>query len=94
MFIDEGFATLDGESLDLAIEPLTELNVEGRLVGIISHVEALKGHIATRLDVRTEPEGSTTNFVTQHERTVEPTIAPSAPISSPPEASGRLEFLL
>jgi len=42
IFIDEGFGSLDPESLDLALRALVDLQKEGRLVGIISHVPELK----------------------------------------------------
>lgn len=58
LFIDEGFGTLDSDSLDSAIETLFELNQRGRLVGIISHVEELKMRIPVHIDVTKTSEGS------------------------------------
>ncbi len=52
LFIDEGFGTLDPESLDFAIRTLIDLRAEGRLVGIISHVSELRERIDARLEVR------------------------------------------
>ncbi len=52
LFIDEGFGTLDPESLDFAIRTLIDLQGEGRLVGIISHVTELRERIDARLEVR------------------------------------------
>ncbi|SHE75487.1 AAA family ATPase [Clostridium fallax] len=63
MFIDEGFGTLDTESLDNAIESLIELQRDGRLVGIISHVPELKERIEARLEVIPAKEGSKAKFI-------------------------------
>lgn len=63
MFIDEGFGTLDPESLDNAIEALMDIQSSGRLVGIISHVPELKERINARLEVRTTQNGSRTEFI-------------------------------
>jgi DNA repair protein SbcC/Rad50 len=62
MFIDEGFGTLDPESLDHAIEALMDIQSSGRLVGIISHVPELKERIDARLEVISTQQGSTTEF--------------------------------
>lgn len=62
MFIDEGFGTLDPESLDQAIEALLEIQSNGRLVGIISHVPELKERIDANLEVIATQTGSTTKF--------------------------------
>lgn len=55
IFIDEGFGSLDQDSLDNALESLLELNMSGRIVGIISHVTELKDRIPGRLEVSTLP---------------------------------------
>jgi len=62
IFIDEGFGTLDSETLDFAIKTLIDLQSGGRLVGIISHVEELKNQIPIRLEVRKTKTGSTAEF--------------------------------
>ncbi|MBM4762800.1 AAA family ATPase [Bacillus sp. B15-48] len=62
MFIDEGFGTLDPESLDQAIETLFDIQSNGRLVGIISHVPELKERIDARLEVTATQTGSVTEF--------------------------------
>ena len=51
MFVDEGFGSLDGESLQLAISTLLDLTEGNRLVGIISHVEELKNKIDKQIIV-------------------------------------------
>lgn len=63
MFIDEGFGTLDPESLDQAIEALMDIQSSGRLVGIISHVPDLKERIDARLEVMAGQDGSRTEFI-------------------------------
>lgn len=62
MFIDEGFGTLDEESLDKAVSTLTSLSGKGRLIGIISHVETLRQRITNEIVVKKDlktNEGST-----------------------------------
>ena len=62
IFIDEGFGTLDSETLDMAIRSLMDLQSGGRLVGIISHVEELKQRIPVRLEVSKTRKGSRASF--------------------------------
>ena len=63
IFVDEGFGTLDPESLDLALRALVDLQRGGRLVGIISHVPELRERIDARLEVSAGRNGSTLGFV-------------------------------
>ena len=58
MFIDEGFGSLDAESLDSAVEALLSLGNDGRLVGIISHVNELKEQIDWKLNITKTEHGS------------------------------------
>ena len=58
MFIDEGFGTLDQDSLNNAIQTLTNLSGENRLVGIISHVKELKERIHKGIIVTKDLHGS------------------------------------
>lgn len=62
MFIDEGFGTLDSESLDLALKTLMKLQSAGRLVGIISHVDELEERIPAKLRVTKTERGSRAAF--------------------------------
>jgi exonuclease SbcC len=59
LFLDEGFGTLDAETLETVIDALEGLRSEERLVGIITHVKELAERIDTRIEVRKSPEGST-----------------------------------
>jgi exonuclease SbcC len=58
LFIDEGFGSLDTESLDAAIRVLQDLQASGRMIGIISHVTELKDQMALRIDVIASRSGS------------------------------------
>jgi len=51
LFLDEGFGTLDPETLELALDALDHLNSSGKMIGIISHVEALKERIPNQINV-------------------------------------------
>lgn len=51
LFIDEGFGTLDGRTLDTALAALESLQASGRSVGVISHVQAMIENIGVRVDV-------------------------------------------
>jgi DNA repair protein SbcC/Rad50 len=58
LFIDEGFGTLDADTLDQVMTVIDDLRERGRAVGIVSHVADLKDRIAERLEVRRLPDGS------------------------------------
>lgn len=62
LFLDEGFGTLDSDSLELALNALNQLQASGKMVGVISHVEALKERIP--LQIKVEPKGDGTSAVT------------------------------
>jgi exonuclease SbcC len=51
MFIDEGFGTLDSDYLDVALNALSNLQSEGKIIGVISHLTELKERIATHIEV-------------------------------------------
>lgn len=61
LFLDEGFGTLDEESLETALNALNLLQSGGKMVGVISHVEALKERIP--LQIKVVPNGDGTSFV-------------------------------
>lgn len=58
LFIDEGFGSLDGETLDTAMKALELLQGGGRLIGIISHVSELKNRIPGRVQVTRDEAGA------------------------------------
>lgn len=60
LFVDEGFGSLDDGTLDVVLAELGRLREGGRVVGVVSHVEALKQSIAERIEVRPRPDGSST----------------------------------
>ncbi|MFD2166454.1 AAA family ATPase [Thalassotalea euphylliae] len=62
LFIDEGFGSLDPESLDLAVQTLVDLQQTGRMIGVISHVSELKEQMAQRIDVTPSRHGSTVSI--------------------------------
>lgn len=51
LFLDEGFGTLDAETLDLALDTLDNLNATGKTIGVISHIEAMKERIPLQIKV-------------------------------------------
>lgn len=58
LFIDEGFGSLDTETLDLAVATLMELQTGGRMIGVISHVSELKEQLPQRIEVAASGQGS------------------------------------
>lgn len=64
MLIDEGFGTLDHETLEVAISTLIDLQTTGKTIGIISHVEELKERMEHILYVKPNNERSTTEIMT------------------------------
>ncbi|AAU18135.1 SMC family ATPase [Bacillus cereus] len=64
MFIDEGFGSLDEESLTKAVDALIDLQKSGRFIGVISHVQELKNAMPAVLEVTKQKDGcSQTRFV-------------------------------
>ncbi|MBI4816723.1 MAG: SMC family ATPase [Deltaproteobacteria bacterium] len=63
LFIDEGFGTLDLESLELVAEAIESIPVDGRLVGIVTHVPALAERMPSRIEVEKRRTGSVVKVV-------------------------------
>ncbi len=57
LFLDEGFGTLDEEALETALETLAGLQQDGKLIGVISHVPALKERISTQIQINPQTGG-------------------------------------
>lgn len=57
LFIDEGFGSLDSDTLAIAMSTLDSLRSGGRTIGLISHVEAMKEQIPSRLRITVVPQG-------------------------------------
>lgn len=52
LFLDEGFGTLDSETLEVALDALDSLNASGKMIGVISHIEGMKERIGVQIQVR------------------------------------------
>ena len=67
LFLDEGFGTLDAETLDIALDALDNLNATGKMIGVISHIEAMKERIPVQLKV-TKKSGLGVSVLDSHYR--------------------------
>ncbi len=63
LFVDEGFGSLDPESLDLVMATLDDLRAGGRVVGVVSHVDELRLRIPQQIRVTRTPQGSSLEAV-------------------------------
>ncbi len=63
LFLDEGFGTLDAETLETVLAALDTLQSGGKLIGVISHVEVLKERIPVQIQISRRGAGSSTLFV-------------------------------
>lgn len=55
LFLDEGFGTLDGDTLEVALNALDSLNASGKMIGVISHIEAMKERIPVQIRIQKAP---------------------------------------
>jgi len=58
LFLDEGFGTLDSRSLEMVLDALERLRYEGRMIGVISHLDEVKRRIPVKVLVRKSSRGS------------------------------------
>jgi exonuclease SbcC len=63
LFIDEGFGSLDADTLDQVMAVIDDLRDRGRVIGIVSHVADLKERVPERLEIRRLPDGSSTTRI-------------------------------
>ncbi len=64
MFLDEGFGTLDPETLDVVAAAIEDLGAEGRMIGVVTHIRELADRIPVRFEVGRTPTGSTVTRTT------------------------------
>jgi DNA repair protein SbcC/Rad50 len=65
LFLDEGFGTLDPESLEVVVEAIEQLGGDGRMVGVITHVQELALRLPARIEIEKSPRGSRVRVVTE-----------------------------
>jgi len=65
LFLDEGFGTLDPETLEVVVDAIEQLGGDGRMVGVITHVQELAIRLPARIEVEKSPRGSTLRVVAE-----------------------------
>jgi exonuclease SbcC len=63
LFLDEGFGTLDPESLEVVVDAIEQLGGDGRMVGVITHVQELAIRMPARIEIEKSPRGSRLQIV-------------------------------
>ena len=63
LFLDEGFGTLDAETLDVVVQAIEALHGGQRMVGIVTHIPELAERMPARLEVRRGPDSATARVV-------------------------------
>jgi exonuclease SbcC len=58
LFLDEGFGTLDPEALEVVVEAIEQLGGDGRMVGVITHIQELAARLPARIEIEKSPRGS------------------------------------
>jgi exonuclease SbcC len=58
LFLDEGFGTLDAEALEVVVEAIEQLGGDGRMVGVITHIQELAARLPARIEIEKSPRGS------------------------------------
>jgi exonuclease SbcC len=85
LFVDEGFGSLDRETLDITLSTLDSLRTGGRTVGLISHVDAMKEQIPSRLRITSGPTGAST---VRQDAVVSPFDSAAEPASAERKTAG------
>ena len=75
LFLDEGFGTLDSDTLDTALDVLDTLNAKGKMIGVISHVEAMKQRIPLQIKI-TKQSGLGISTLDEQYRYTETSLKP------------------
>ena len=75
LFLDEGFGTLDSDTLDTALDVLDTLNAKGKMIGVISHVEAMKQRIPLQIKI-TKQSGLGISTLDEQYRYIETSLKP------------------
>jgi exonuclease SbcC len=57
LFIDEGFGSLDDQAIELALNALEAIQASGKMIGIVTHVQAMKDRLGTQIFVEKMPGG-------------------------------------
>ena len=63
LFLDEGFGTLDPETLEVVVEAIEQLGGDGRMVGVITHIQELAARLPAKIEIAKSPRGSVLGVV-------------------------------
>jgi DNA repair protein SbcC/Rad50 len=87
LFLDEGFGTLDPDTLDVVAAALEELGARGRVVGIVTHVRDLAERLPVRFEVKKGPGGSSVQRVDEGAPVADPTAGEGDQVAADEEVA-------